>query len=122
MEMAAPTASEPLEQLLALYRFTEKESCHLAASLPHTALHKGFVPEEDDEELSGDDPSVTSKSSDQHSLPRGGEKDILEDEDSDEESDDDSVPSNEEHKTIMVGSMYQAKVPPLCHTIMQKEN
>ncbi|KAJ0065072.1 hypothetical protein NL108_005550 [Boleophthalmus pectinirostris] len=124
MEMAAqaPTASEPLEQLLALYRYTEKESCHLAASLPHTALHKGFVPEEEEEELSGDDPSVTSNTSDQHSLPQGDAKGILEDDDTDEESDDDSIPSNEEHKAIMVGSMYQAKIPPLCsYTYAERE-
>lgn len=117
MKMAAqaPTASErPLEQLLALYRYsvadTDKETCHLAASLPHTALHKGFLPEEG-EELSGDDPSVTSNASDR--LSQGGDKDTL-DEDTDEESDDDSVPSSEEHKAIMVGSMYQAKIPSLC--------
>lgn len=118
MEMAAqaPTTSErPLEKLLALYRYSvadpDKETCHLAASLPHTALHKGFLLEEGDEELSGDDPSVTSNASDL--LPQGGEKNAS-DEDTDEESDDDSVPSNEEHKAIMVGSMYQAKIPSLC--------
>uniref|UniRef100_A0AAV2KUT4 Mesoderm induction early response 1, family member 2 n=1 Tax=Knipowitschia caucasica TaxID=637954 RepID=A0AAV2KUT4_KNICA len=123
MEMAAqaPTASESLEQLLALYRFTEKESCHRAASLPHSVLHKcpvelcvtldvlqGFVPQEDG------GLSVTSNASDQHNPPHGDVKGIFEDEDSDEESDDDSIPSNEEHKAIMVGSMYQAKIPPLC--------
>lgn len=126
MEMAAqaPTASEgPLEKLLALYRYSvadpDKETCHLAASLPHTALHKGFLPEEGDEELSGDDPSVTSNTSDP--LPQGSEKDTLDD-DTDEGSDDDSVPSNEEHKTIMVGSMYQAKIPSLCpYTYAEKE-
>lgn len=126
MEMAAqaPTTSErPLEKLLALYRYSvadpDKETCHLAASLPHTVLHKGFLPEDGDEELSGDDPSVASNASDL--LPQDGEKDTL-DEDTEEESDDDSVPSNEEHKAIMVGSMYQAKIPPLCpYTYAEKE-
>lgn len=112
MEMAAkaPTASEPsLEQLLALYGYrvadSQKETCHLAASRPHMTLDKGFLPEEEEE-----DPSVTSNGSDLNTHPKGGEKDTLVDED----TDDGSVPSNEEHKEIMVGSTYQAKIPSFC--------
>lgn len=111
-------ASElPLEHLLAFYGCTvtepEKETCHLAASLPDMMLDKDILPGEEEESSSADDPSVTSNSSDQHNHQKGGVTDTLPDEDTDEESDA-SIPSNEEHKTIMVGSMYQAKIPSLC--------
>lgn len=122
MKMAAqsPTASElPLEQLLALYGYTvpepEKETCRLAATLPDMTLDKDLLPGEEEEESSADDltPSVTSNTSDLLRRLQGGDKDTLVDS-TDEESDDASIPSNEEHKEIMVGSMYQAKIPPLC--------
>ncbi|XP_019936994.2 mesoderm induction early response protein 2 [Paralichthys olivaceus] len=126
MKMAAQshTASElPLEELLALYGYTvsdpEKETCQMAASLPGMTLDKDqltqdLFPGEEEEESSPDDltPSVTSNTSDLLRHLQGGNKDTLVSS-SDEESDDASIPSNEEHKEIMVGSMYQAKIPPL---------
>ncbi|XP_023261029.1 mesoderm induction early response protein 2-like isoform X1 [Seriola lalandi dorsalis] len=126
MKMAAQshTASElPLEELLALYGYTvsdpEKETCHRAASLPGMTLDKDQItedlfPGEEEEESSADDltPSVTSNTSDLLRRLQGGDKDTLVSS-SDEESDNASIPSNEEHKEIMVGSMYQAKIPPL---------
>ncbi|XP_018528941.1 mesoderm induction early response protein 2 isoform X2 [Lates calcarifer] len=126
MKMAAQshTASElPLEELLALYGYTvsdpEKETCHMPASLPGMTLDKDQItedlfPGEEEEESSADDltPSVTSNTSDLLRRLQGGGKDTLVSS-SDEDSDDASIPSNEEHKEIMVGSMYQAKIPPL---------
>ncbi|XP_029905729.1 mesoderm induction early response protein 2 [Myripristis murdjan] len=127
MKMAARshTASElPLEELLALcgYEVTEpeRETCHLAANLPDMTLDKDQItkdlfPEEEEEESSADDltPSVTSNTSDLLRRLQGGDKDTLVSS-SEEDSDDASIPSNEERKDIMVGSMYQAKIPPLC--------
>ncbi|XP_027146381.1 mesoderm induction early response protein 2 [Larimichthys crocea] len=126
MKMAAQphTASEhPLEELLALYSYTvsdpEKETCHMAASLPDMTLDKDQItedlfPGDEEEESSADDltPSVTSNTSELLRRLRGGDKDTLVSS-SDEDSDNASIPSNEEHKEIMVGSMYQAKIPPL---------
>ncbi|KAG7513584.1 mesoderm induction early response protein 2-like isoform X1 [Solea senegalensis] len=125
MKMAAQshTASElPLEELLALYGYTvsdsEKDTCKTAASLPGMTLDKDQITEdqfpEEDEESSADDltPSVTSNTSGLLRHLQGGDKATLVSS-SDEESDDTSTPSNEEHKEIMVGSMYQAKIPPL---------
>ncbi|KAK2835589.1 hypothetical protein Q5P01_016073 [Channa striata] len=125
MKMAAQsqTASElPLEQLLALYGYTvsdpEKETCHMAASLPGMTLDKDQIsedlfPGEEEEVSSADDltPSVTSNTSELLCRLQGGDKDT-----SINSSDEDSnvsIPSNEEHKEIMVGSMYQAKIPSL---------
>ncbi|XP_054458609.1 mesoderm induction early response protein 2 [Anoplopoma fimbria] len=126
MKMAAQshTAGElPLEELLALYGYTvsdpEKEACHMAARLPDMTLDKDqitediFPGEEEDESLADDlTPSVTSNASDLLRRLQGGDKDTLVSS-SDEDSDDASTPSNEEHKEIMVGSLYQAKIPPL---------
>lgn len=126
MKMAAQshTAGElPLEELLALYGYTvsdpEKETCHMAPSLPGMTLDKDQItedlfPVEEEEESSADDitPSVTSNTSDLLRRLQGGDKDPLVSS-SDEDSDDASIPSNEEHKEIMVGSMYQAKIPPI---------
>ncbi|XP_071382226.1 mesoderm induction early response protein 2 isoform X1 [Centroberyx affinis] len=127
MKMAARshTASElPLEELLALYGYEvpepERETCHLAASLPDMTLDKDQItkdlfPGEEEEESSADDltPSVTSNTSDLLRRLQGRDKDTLVSS-SEEDSDDASVPSNEERKDIMVGSMYQAKIPSLC--------
>ncbi|XP_034035678.1 mesoderm induction early response protein 2 isoform X2 [Thalassophryne amazonica] len=126
MKMAAQShtgASEPpLEELLALYGYTvsepENETCHLAASLPEMTLDKDRLTEDlfpKEEEASRGDltPSVTSNTSDLLQRLQGGEKDILVSS-SDEDSNDASIPSNEDHKEIMVGSMYQAQIPPLC--------
>ncbi|XP_029286356.1 mesoderm induction early response protein 2 [Cottoperca gobio] len=126
MKMTAqshPAGELPLEELLALYGYTvsdpEKEPCHMAASLPDMTLDKDQItedlfPGEEEEESSADDltPSVTSHTSDLLRRLQGGDKDTLVSS-SEEDSDDASVPSNEEHKEIMVGSMYQAKIPPL---------
>ncbi|CAK6955413.1 mesoderm induction early response protein 2 [Scomber scombrus] len=133
MKMAAQshTASElPLEELLALYSYTvsdpEKETYHLATSLPDMTLDKDQItedlfPGEEEEESSADDltPSVTSNTSDLLQRLQGGDKDTLVSS-TDEDSDDASIPSNEEHKEIMVGSMYQAKIPPLSPYIYQE--
>ncbi|XP_035509773.1 mesoderm induction early response protein 2 [Morone saxatilis] len=124
MKMAAQshTASElPLEELLALYGYTvsnpEKETCQVAASLPDMTLDKDQItedlfPGEEEAESSADDltPSVTSNTSDLLRRLRGGDKDTLVS--SSDEDSNASIPSNEEHKEIMVGSMYQAKIPP----------
>ncbi|KAK5870206.1 hypothetical protein PBY51_024860 [Eleginops maclovinus] len=126
MKMAAQshTAGElPLEELLALYGYTmsdpEKETCHMTASLPGMTLDKDQItedlfPGEEEEESSADylTPSVTSNTSDLLRRLQGGDKDTLVSS-SEEDSDDASIPSKEEHKEIMVGSMYQAKIPPL---------
>ncbi|XP_030289962.1 mesoderm induction early response protein 2 isoform X2 [Sparus aurata] len=133
MKMAAQShaASElPLEELLALYGYTvsdpEKETCHVAASLPGMTLDKDQItedlfPGEEEEESSADDltPSVTSNTSDLLRRLQGGDKDTSVSS-SDEDSDDASIPSNEEHKEIMVGSMYQAKIPPLGSSTYQE--
>lgn len=114
----------PLEELLALYSYTvsdpEKETCHMAASLPDMTLDKDQItkdlfPGEEEDESSADDltPSVTSNASDLLCHLQGGDKDTSVSS-SDEDSEDASIPSNEEKKEIMVGSMYQAKIPPLC--------
>ncbi|KAM8874438.1 mesoderm induction early response protein 2 [Spinachia spinachia] len=124
MRMAARshTAGElPLKELLALYGYTvsdpEKETCHMAAGLPDMTLDKDPITEDvfpgDEESLAGDlTPSVASNTSDllrcnEHA---GEDKDALVSS-SNEDSDDASIPSNEEHKEIMVGSLYQAQIP-----------
>ncbi|KAM7410002.1 hypothetical protein PAMA_001464 [Pampus argenteus] len=126
MKMAAQShaASElPLEELLALYGYTvpdpEKETCHLAASLPDMTLDKDqitedlFTGEQEAESLADElSPSVTSNTSDLFQRLQGGDKHTFVSS-SDEDSNDASIPSNEEHKEIMVGSKYQAKIPPL---------
>ncbi|KAG8003650.1 Mesoderm induction early response protein 2, partial [Nibea albiflora] len=123
MENLSSASEHPLEELLALYSYTvsdpEKETCHMAASLPDMTLDKDQItedlfPGDEEEESSADDltPSVTSNTSDLLRRLRGGDKDTLVSS-SDEDSDIASIPSNEEHKEIMVGSMYQAKIPPL---------
>ncbi|KAF7663075.1 hypothetical protein LDENG_00218850 [Lucifuga dentata] len=125
MKMAAQshTVSElPLEELLALYGYTvsepEKETHCLTTRLPDMTLDKDQIPKDlftgEEEESSANDltPSVTSNTSELLRRLQGGDKDTLVSS-SDEDSDDASIPSNEEHKEIMVGSMYQAKIPPL---------
>ncbi|XP_010788089.1 mesoderm induction early response protein 2 [Notothenia coriiceps] len=112
----------PLEELLALYGYTmsdpEKETCHMTASLPGMTLEKDQITEDlfpgEEEESSADylTPSVTSNTSDLLHRLQGGDKDTLVSS-SDEDLGEASIPSKEEHKEIMVGSMYQAKIPPL---------
>ncbi|KAA8589964.1 hypothetical protein FQN60_013329 [Etheostoma spectabile] len=122
----------PLEELLALYGYTvsdpEKETCRIAARLPDMTLEKDqltedLFPGEEDEESSADDltPSVTSNTSDLLRRLQGRDKDTLVSS-SDEDSDDASIPFNEEHKEIMVGSMYQAKIPPLSSCSYQERD
>nr|XP_057930345.1 mesoderm induction early response protein 2 isoform X2 [Doryrhamphus excisus] len=114
-------ASENFEDLLALYGYTvsdpAKQNRHVAAALPDMTLDKQITEDlfagEDGVESSADDltPSVTSNTSDLlHQLPAGKDTFVCS---SDEDSDNISLPSNEEHKEILVGSMYQATVPPL---------
>ncbi|XP_053710339.1 mesoderm induction early response protein 2 isoform X3 [Synchiropus splendidus] len=125
MKMAAQSRSAggfPFEELLALYSYKvsdiEKTTCHMAARLPNMTLDKDQIagnlfPGEEEEECSEDLSSlVSSKGSDLLDQLQGGNKDQLVSS-SDEEPDDASTPSNEDHKEIMVGSMYQAKIPPL---------
>ncbi|KAM3876083.1 mesoderm induction early response protein 2 [Diretmus argenteus] len=111
-------ASElPLEQLLALYGYEvepERETCHLPdMTLDKDQITKDLFPGEEEEESSADDltPSVTSNTSDLLRGLQGGDEDTLVST-SEEDSDDASIPSNEERKDIMVGSMYQARIPP----------
>ncbi|CAL8253624.1 unnamed protein product [Merluccius merluccius] len=131
MKMAAPsqTASElPLEELLALYGYEvsdqrlqpDRDRCQLAAGLPHITLDKDqmtkdtFVGDEEEDPSADDDltPLYTSNTSDLLRRLQGGDKNTTVSS-SEEDSDSASVPSNEERKDIMVGSMYQAKIPPL---------
>ncbi|KAM9832167.1 LOW QUALITY PROTEIN: mesoderm induction early response protein 2 [Neosynchiropus ocellatus] len=125
MKMAAQSRSAggfPFEELLALYSYKvseiEKTTCHMAARLPNMTLDKdqiaGSLFHGEEEEESSEDLSsvVSSKSSDLLDQLQGGNKDQLVSS-SDEEPDDASTPSNEDHKEIMVGSMYQAQIPPL---------
>ncbi|XP_028299361.1 mesoderm induction early response protein 2 isoform X2 [Gouania willdenowi] len=73
-----------------------------------------FPKEEEDDDLT---PSVTSNNSEMlHHNPGGDAVSSSTDEDSDNAS----IPSNEEHKEIMVGSMYQAKIPPFSPYIHQE--
>ncbi|CAL8395832.1 unnamed protein product [Boreogadus saida] len=127
MKMAAPsqTASElPLEELLALYGYEVpgqllqpgRDGCHL----PHITLDKVQVTEDmfvgdEEEDPSADEdhaPSYTSNPSDLLRRLQGGDKQA-DAGSSEEDSDGASVPSNGERKDIMVGSMYQAQIPPL---------
>ncbi|XP_034079500.1 LOW QUALITY PROTEIN: mesoderm induction early response protein 2 [Gymnodraco acuticeps] len=112
----------PLVELLALYGYTmsdpEKETCHMTASLPGMTLDKDQItedlfPGEEEESSAGYlTPSVTSNTSDLLRRLQGGDKDTLVSS-SEEDLDDAFIPSKEEHKEIMVGSMYQAKILPL---------
>uniref|UniRef100_A0AAQ4Q451 Mesoderm induction early response 1, family member 2 n=1 Tax=Gasterosteus aculeatus aculeatus TaxID=481459 RepID=A0AAQ4Q451_GASAC len=93
----------PLKELLALYGYTvsdpEKESCHMAASLPDMTLDKGMFPGEEEEESLADDltPSVASNTSDLLRCNEHADKDTLVSS-SNEDSDEASIPSNEERK------------------------
>ncbi|XP_029684092.1 mesoderm induction early response protein 2 isoform X2 [Takifugu rubripes] len=137
MKMAAGphTAGElSLEEMLALYSYTgpgsEKDTGRMAADLPNMTLDKDQMSEDlfagqEEEDSSVDDltPSVTSNGSDvlQHP-PSEKDKDTGTGSSSDEDSDDACSPSNEEHKEIMVGSKYQAKIPPLGSYIYQERD
>ncbi|XP_075341374.1 mesoderm induction early response protein 2 isoform X2 [Odontesthes bonariensis] len=123
MKMAAkshPASELALEELLALYGYTvsdpEKETCLMAASMPNMTVEKGQINEgpfhgEEEDEASAYD-LTSSNTSDLIRRLQGGDK-ATSVSTSDEDSDDASIPSNEEHKEIMVGSMYQAKIPPI---------
>uniref|UniRef100_A0A1A8FQ05 Mesoderm induction early response 1, family member 2 n=1 Tax=Nothobranchius korthausae TaxID=1143690 RepID=A0A1A8FQ05_9TELE len=120
MKMAAQsqTASDlPLEELLALYGYTvsdpEKETCFITTSLPQDKdqITKDLFHGEKEKEVSAYD-LTSSNTSDVLSCFQDGDK-ATSVSSSEEDSDDASIPSNEEHKEIMVGSMYQAKIPPI---------
>uniref|UniRef100_A0A1A8MV45 Mesoderm induction early response 1, family member 2 n=2 Tax=Nothobranchius TaxID=28779 RepID=A0A1A8MV45_9TELE len=120
MKMAAQsqTASDlPLEELLALYGYTvsdpEKETCFITTSLPQDKdqITKDLFHGEKEKEASAYD-LTSSNTSDVLCCLQDGDK-ATSVSSSDEDSDDASIPSNEEHKEIMVGSMYQAKIPPI---------
>nr|XP_046208593.1 mesoderm induction early response protein 2-like [Oncorhynchus gorbuscha] len=142
MKMAArpQNGSEiPLEDLLSLCGYEvsdpllqqDREPNELAASLPDMTLDKEQIAKdlfsgEDEEESSTDDLtlSVTSHASDllfrrhlrAHSMADGDKGTFVsssEDVSDDDDDDNTSIPSNDERKDIMVGSMYQAKIPPL---------
>lgn len=130
MKMAARhhTGPElPLEDLLALYGYEvsgpllqqDRQPNELAASLPDMTLDKDQIakdlfPGEDVEDSTADDltPTVTSHTSDLLRCHLQGVRDSLASS-TDEDSDDGSIPSNDGRKDIMVGSQYQAKIPPL---------
>uniref|UniRef100_H3DDD3 Mesoderm induction early response 1, family member 2 n=1 Tax=Tetraodon nigroviridis TaxID=99883 RepID=H3DDD3_TETNG len=120
-----------LEEMLALYGYTasdsEKDACLMATHLPNMTLDKDQMSEDlfagqEEEDASVDDlpPSVTSNHSDV--LQRPQDKDTGSDISSNEDSDDACSSSNEEHKEIMVGSKYQAKIPPLGSYIYQEQD
>ncbi|KAF6726408.1 Mesoderm induction early response protein 2 [Oryzias melastigma] len=122
MKMAAqshPAGELPLEELLALYGYTvsdpEKDTCLMTARMPDVTREKNkraaevFCGEEDDPAAYD---CSSSNASELLRCLQGRDK-VASINSSDEDSDDASVPSNEEHKEIMVGSMYQAKIPPL---------
>ncbi|XP_029607148.1 mesoderm induction early response protein 2-like isoform X1 [Salmo trutta] len=141
MKMAArpQNGSEiPLEDLLSLCGYEvsdpllqqDREPNELAASLPDMTLDKDQIAKdlfsgEDEEESSADDLtlSVTSHASDllfrrhlrAHSMADGDKGTFVSSSEdvSDDDDDNTSIPSNDERKDIMVGSMYQAKIPPL---------
>ncbi|MBN3281971.1 MIER2 protein, partial [Polyodon spathula] len=126
----------PLEELLALYGYEasnpisehDSEGHDLSHSLPDMTLDKEQIAkdllsgeEEEEAQSSADDltPSVTSHDA-SDLFPHPLHVNSIVDEDkgsssssSEEESEDDSVPSNECRKDIMVGSLYQAVIPPL---------
>ncbi|XP_046871060.1 mesoderm induction early response protein 2 isoform X1 [Hypomesus transpacificus] len=136
MKMAArhhARAELPLEDLLGLCGYEvsgpllqqDKQPNELAASLPDMTLDKDQIsrdlfPGQDGEESTSDDltPSVTSHASDllrchlRANLHSAADK-ASTSSSSDEDSDEGSVPSNDGRKDIMVGSQYQAKIPPL---------
>uniref|UniRef100_A0A8C7YLU4 Mesoderm induction early response 1, family member 2 n=1 Tax=Oryzias sinensis TaxID=183150 RepID=A0A8C7YLU4_9TELE len=124
MKMTAqshPAGELPLEELLALYGYTvsdpEKETCLMTARMPDVTRKKNkraaevFCREEEDPDPASYDCS-SSNASELLRCLQGRDK-VESIHSSDEDSDDASVPSNEEHKEIMVGSMYQAKIPPV---------
>ncbi|XP_061681976.1 mesoderm induction early response protein 2 isoform X2 [Syngnathoides biaculeatus] len=133
MAAQSPSANElPLEELLALCGYAvpdpAKQSCHVTTILPDMTLDENQMTEEifatvDAVESSADDltPSVTSSTSDliQQQLPSGNKDASVCS--SDEDSDDICLASNEEHKEIMVGSMYQAIIPPLSPYTYQEQ-
>lgn len=128
MKMAAQsqTVSElPLEELLALYGYQvsspQKETCPITTTLPDMTLNKKT------KDLSH---GKKEKQASAYGLTSSNTSDLLpslQDEEngmpvssSDEDTDDSSIPSNEEHKEIMIGSMYQAKIPPINSLISEE--
>uniref|UniRef100_A0A096MIH6 Mesoderm induction early response 1, family member 2 n=1 Tax=Poecilia formosa TaxID=48698 RepID=A0A096MIH6_POEFO len=125
MATQSPTVSElPLEELLALYGYQvsnpQKDTCPITTTLPDTTLDKDQKTKDlfhgKQEKQASDYDLTSSNTSDL--LPSLQAKEVLiykatSVSSSDDDTDDSSIPSNEEHKEIMVGSMYQAKIPPI---------
>ncbi|XP_014888648.1 mesoderm induction early response protein 2 [Poecilia latipinna] len=123
MKMAtqSPTVSElPLEELLALYGYQvsnpQKDTCPITTTLPDTTLDKDQKTKDlfhgKQEKQASDYDLTSSNTSDLLPSLQDGYK-ATSVSSSDDDTDDSSIPSNEEHKEIMVGSMYQAKIPPI---------
>ncbi|XP_035988026.1 mesoderm induction early response protein 2 [Fundulus heteroclitus] len=123
MKMAAQSQTVrelPLDELLALYGYPvsnpQKETCPITTTLPDMTLDtdektKDLFHGEKEDQASAYDLS-SSNTPDLLRCLQDGDK-ATHVSSSDEDTDDSSIPSNEEHKEIMVGSMYQAKIPPL---------
>ncbi|KAM4739153.1 mesoderm induction early response protein 2 [Anableps anableps] len=123
MKMAAQsqTVSElPLEGLWALYGYQvsnpQKETCPITTTLPDMTLDKDQKTKDlfhgkKEKQASGYGLTSSNISDLLPSLQEGDK--AMPVSSSDEDTDDSSIPSNEEHKEIMVGSMYQAKIPPI---------
>ncbi|KAJ8331985.1 hypothetical protein SKAU_G00430310, partial [Synaphobranchus kaupii] len=141
--LAAPRTDEmPLEELLALYGYEVSdrisgdgsEPTELPAHLPDMTLDKDQIAkdllsgEEDEETQSPPDdltPSVTSHNADLFRLHLRAHVQVGEGRDSsgsssDEDSEGSSAPSSDGRKDIMVGSQYQASIPPLSHYSCQE--
>nr|XP_055063398.1 mesoderm induction early response protein 3a isoform X2 [Misgurnus anguillicaudatus] len=129
----------PLEELLALYRYeavdsalggssADSSSVELTDELPDMTLDKEEIAKDllsgDDEETqsSADDltPSVTSHETNDF-FPRTLRSNAVYDGDKESEGEDDGLNPEDSRKEIMVGSNYQAEIPPLaCYNEQEK--
>lgn len=129
----------PLEELLALYRYeavdsalggssVDSSSVELTDELPDMTLDKEEIAKDllsgDDEETqsSADDltPSVTSHETNDF-FPRTLRSNAVYDGDKESEGEDDGLNPEDSRKEIMVGSNYQAEIPPLaCYNEQEK--
>ncbi|XP_067253472.1 mesoderm induction early response protein 3a [Chanodichthys erythropterus] len=129
----------PLEELLALYRYeasdsavggssADSSSVELTDELPDMTLDKEEIAKDllsgDDEETqsSADDltPSVTSHETNDF-FPRTLRSNAVYDGDKESEGEDDGLNPEDSRKEIMVGSEYQAEIPPLtCYNDQEK--
>ncbi|TRY88150.1 hypothetical protein DNTS_029453 [Danionella cerebrum] len=129
----------PLEELLALYRYeaadsslegssADSSSVELTDELPDMTLDKEEIAKDllsgDDEETqsSADDltPSVTSHETNDF-FPRTLRSNVIYDGDKESEGEDEGPSPEDSRKEIMVGSDYQAEIPPLsCYSDQEK--